>query len=114
MELFRKFIAPKKILIADPSPTSRSGVFKVLADLGVKPFQMILVNNLKDAKIAIASQKPDIVLTEYNLGKDCGLELLRSQRNVTQESRSQIFILLTGNTSQSAVAQAAEEDLDAY
>jgi tetratricopeptide (TPR) repeat protein len=56
---------------------------------------------------------PRLVLCDYMLGSRSGLDLLQSAR-VPQESDNSVFILVTGNTSQGAVARAAEEDVDSF
>lgn len=112
---FKKFIEPKKVLIADPGAASRSGIFKVLRDLGAKTNNLILANTFHQAETVISSEKPHIVVAEYELGKRCGLELLQTQREQRpDETKECIFIIITGNTSQTAVARSAEEDIDAY
>ncbi|MBI3543681.1 MAG: hypothetical protein HY075_10455 [Deltaproteobacteria bacterium] len=114
-ESFAKYLATRKILIADPSSTARSGLFNVFRELGAKPNLTVLVNSFSQAETAIASDKPHIVVAEYELGKRCGLELLQKQRESRpDESKECLFVIVTGNTSQTAVARSAEEDIDAY
>ena len=113
-ESFKKYLATRKILIADESASARSGVFGVLTSLGAKPTQITLSSSITDAEQEMAKVKPDIVIAEFNFGKYCGLDLLQRQREKNPDSKKTIFILLTGNTSQSAVARAAEEDVDAF
>jgi CheY-like chemotaxis protein/Tfp pilus assembly protein PilF len=113
--IFTKFMADKKILIADPSASSRSSLFSIFRDLNIKPSQMTLVNTYAAAEEQIVALKPNIVVAEYDLGKRCGVELLQNQRaERPKETKECLFIIVTSNTSQSAVARAAEEDIDAY
>jgi CheY-like chemotaxis protein len=112
---FAKFLETRKILIADASATARSGLFKIFQELGAKNNQIILVNSFSQAAQQIAQVKPHIVVAEYDLGRRCGLDLLQSQRQqMPEETKQMVFIVVTGNTSQTAVAKAAEEDIDAY
>jgi CheY-like chemotaxis protein len=112
---FAKYLEGKKIVIADPSAAARSGLVSVCRDLGAKTSQITLVNSFKQAVEQIEALKPHIVLAEYQLGKRCGLDLLQTMRvRDAEELKSTLFVLITGNTSQSAVARAAEEDIDAY
>jgi tetratricopeptide (TPR) repeat protein len=69
---------------------------------------------MADAEAEIAAKKPDIVIAESTFGKQSGLDLLQRQRENNPDSKKSLFILLTGNSSQSAVARAAEEDVDAF
>lgn len=112
---FEKFIATKRILIADPSAASRSGLFTVFKELGAQPSDVVLVNSFAQAHQQIAEVKPQIVVAEFEFGKRCGLDLLQRQREQRPaETKDSIFVVVTGNTSQTAVARAAEEDIDAY
>lgn len=112
---FAKYLEGKRILIADDSAAARSGLYKVFAELGAKSSQINLVNSFKQAAEQITQTKPQIVIAEYELGRRCGLDLLQTQRlQMPEESKQMLFILVTGNTSQTAVARAAEEDIDAY
>lgn len=58
--------------------------------------------------------KPQIVITDFNLSNRCGLDLLQRQREQCPDAKECLFVLITGNTSQSALAQAAEEDVYTY
>ncbi|MBI3555454.1 MAG: response regulator [Deltaproteobacteria bacterium] len=113
--IFTKYLENRKVLIADPSSTSRSGLYNVFRELGAKSNLTILVSSFNQAQTAIESEKPHIVVAEFELGKRCGLDLLQKQREFRPlETKETLFIIATGNTSQSAVARAAEEDIDAY
>lgn len=112
---FQKYISTRKILIADPGAAARSGLFKVFQELGAKSNQITLVNSFKQAQEQMEQVKPHIVVAEYDLERRCGLDLLQTQRqNQPETSKDTLFIVATSNTSQSAVARAAEEDIDAY
>lgn len=113
-EVFRKFISTQSILIADESASARSGLFQILAQLGAKPHQIALASSLSAAIGEIEVRKPTLVLAEYDFGRSCGLELLQTVRQNHPDAKKMLFILLTSNTSQTAVARAAEEDVDAY
>lgn len=113
-EVFKKYLVGRKILVVDPSSSARSGIFKVFSELGAKPSQLVLSSSFQDAINEIDTHKPDIVISEYDLGKSCGLELMQNQRKHNPDAKKILFVLLTGNTSQSAVARAAEEDIDSY
>jgi len=114
-ELFQKFLPGRKILIADSNAGSRSSLFNVLKEMGAKSNQLFLANTYKAAEEQIAELKPHVVIAEYEFGPRCGLELLQSQREQRpKETKDCIFIIVTGNTSQTAAARALEEDIDAY
>ena len=113
-KLFEKYIADKKILIADVSASSRAGLAKTMINLGAKATLITLAQSYAEAEQEMARIKPHVVLCDYNLGPRCGLDLLQEQRKQNPDSKNSLFVLVTGNTSQSAVAQAAEEDIDMF
>ena len=114
-DLFKKYISGKRILIVDGAASSRSGLFTTFQWMGAKTNQIVLASTFNQAQELIPSVQPHIVVSEYNLGNRCGLELLQKQREQRpDETKNCLFILVTGNTTQSAVAHAVEEDIDAY
>lgn len=111
---FEKFFSENWILIADAVASARSRLAASLVELGAKRNRMISVGTFEEAQNALTEKKPRIVLCDYQLGGRSGLDLLQEQRAAFPQSSESLFILVTGNTSQSAVAQAAEEDVDAF
>jgi tetratricopeptide (TPR) repeat protein len=88
---------------------------RALTELGASKDQIKLYSSFANAQTGITASCPDILLTEFDLeGGACGLDLLVSQRKANHQSKKSLFMLVTGNTSQAAVARAAEEDVDGY
>jgi CheY-like chemotaxis protein len=113
-EILKAYLANRKVLIVDPGASSRASVHSLMITLGAKPFNVATAKGFLEGQEEMNANSPSIVLTEFNLGKNCGLELLQSHRSKNPESTKSLFIMMTSNTSQSAVARAAEEDVDAY
>jgi CheY-like chemotaxis protein len=113
-EFFAKYVGTKKILVADASPTSRSSIANALCALGAKMPQIMLAQSYADAEAEIERNKPKIIICDYDLGKRCGLDLFQRLKAQNPDLRDCLFVLVTGNTSQSAVARAAEEDVDTF
>jgi CheY-like chemotaxis protein len=113
-EVFKAYIQDKKILLADTSGVSRGSMANLLVTMGARQANIALASSFADAEQEILRIKPKIVICDYDLGTRCGLELIQKQREHHPESRDTLFILVTGNTSQTAVARAAEEDVDTY
>jgi CheY-like chemotaxis protein len=113
--LFKEYIRAKKITVVDSQASSRAALARTLVELGATIGQITLHSSFAAAKVTIKETCPDILLTEFDLeGGACGLDLLVSQRKANNQSKKSLFILITGNTSQAAVARAAEEDVDGY
>jgi two-component system chemotaxis response regulator CheY len=113
-KIFAKWISSRKTLICDSSGTSRSGMTRSLIDMGAKMNNIIRTANFEQAEHELTKFKPHLVLTDYDVGPRCGLDLLQQLRKDNPEFKQSVFVLVTGNTSQSAVAMAAEEDVDTY
>ncbi|MBL7714834.1 MAG: response regulator [Bdellovibrionales bacterium] len=113
-EALRSYLSTKKILMADTSPSSKASLHQALTELGAKATNIKIASSFRDAELLIGEFKPEVVICDYDLGKRCGLDLLQKQRAEQPDSKKSIFVMVTGNTSQSAVARAAEEDVDAY
>jgi tetratricopeptide (TPR) repeat protein len=113
--LFREFVQGKQVMIVDSRSFSRTVLARALVDIGVQMSQITLESSYQSASESIAKRCPELLISEYDLeGGFCGLDLLVEQRRNNQNSQRSLFILITGNTSQAAVARAAEEDVDGY
>ncbi|OFZ79419.1 MAG: hypothetical protein A2583_02945 [Bdellovibrionales bacterium RIFOXYD1_FULL_53_11] len=113
-QLFSAYIGVRKIVIADESSSSRAGLAKTMIDMGAKASLITMASSYSVAESEIARVKPHVVICDYDLGKAMGLTLLQMQRKSQADTKNSLFVLVTGNTSQSAVAQAAEEDVDTF
>lgn len=111
---FAKFIRTKRILIADPNSSSRAVISSALVSLGAIQNNIDLTIDYDAAEQELKAKRHQVVICDFHLGKRCGLDLLQAQREYDPELKQSLFILVTGNTSQSAIAQAAEEDIDGY
>ncbi|MAE74937.1 MAG: hypothetical protein CL675_12660 [Bdellovibrionaceae bacterium] len=110
----QKYFVGRRILIADNSPVTRQSVMVVLQNLGATTETIYLAKNFAEAKSLIRKEKPSIVVTDYDLGDNLGLALCEFQGEYTSCGRDRLFVVLTKNSKQSAVAEAAEEDVDSY
>ena len=113
-EPIKHFLSDKKVLIADSSVAVRSGLAKIMKDLGVKNSNILLAQNYATALDEMTRNKPQVVVTDYNLGSHCGLKLLQIQRQNSLEPTQCLFFLITANSVETTVAEAAEEDVDSF
>lgn len=109
----RVYLRDSQILIADANAATRATVQKIFCELGVPAMNVFEAPSFVDAHAEIDRVKPHIIVADYRLGAASGLALIRKQRAVAEDSRG-IFVLITENHSQTVVARAAEEDIDAY
>lgn len=113
-EMFRNYLSEAGALVVDSNASSRSRLVQTLIDLGVKSTKIKTARGYIEAQEEIRKHRPKVILTDYYLGKESGLDLLQDQKAEYADSKDCLFVLITGNTSQAAVARAAEEDVDSF
>ena len=113
-KLFRSFLEESEILISDKSSASRRRLVKTLVDMGAKRQSIHSVAHFSEAKDIIDTNKPKLILSDYSLNGGSGFDLFRYYREVYPDEKKSALILVTSNISQSAVAKAAEEDVDSF
>jgi CheY-like chemotaxis protein len=114
LDVFAEFLSDQRTVIADSSSASRVRLAATLSDLGVQSSRIALCGAYEEALSQIECLKPKLVLCDFMLGNKPGLDLLQSQRQQHPEDTASVFSLITANTSQTAVARAAEEDVDTF
>jgi tetratricopeptide (TPR) repeat protein len=113
-EVFKKFLEVNEVLIVDKNPSSRSRLLKTMVDLGVKIHMIHSVGTFEEAQAIILSKKIGIILSDYFIGGGSGFDLFKVIREKNPDNKQLCLILVTSNISQTAVAKAAEEDVDSF
>ncbi|MBL7665112.1 MAG: response regulator [Bacteriovoracaceae bacterium] len=114
-KLFKEFLFKNKIMIVDRSSASRQRLAKTLNENDAKTINIHMYSKYEEAVAALDTIKPALILSDYHLGDGSGFDLFRIYREKnTPESKAAVLILITSNISQSAVAKAAEEDVDSF
>lgn len=112
--VFQKYIKKRNVLLVDTSATTRAMLSKSFNELGARGDLIHFSSSFLEAQEEIAKCSPQIVVTDFNLGPHSGLLLIHLQREYNPQSKDTLFIIITGDTSQTAIAQAAEEEVDSY
>jgi CheY-like chemotaxis protein len=115
-EIIRNYLGENQVLIADTVSSARVTLATHLVSLGASRARMSLTSSFEEAQAVIQQMKPKIIFCDYMLGKKSGLDLLIDQKVIyeTSKIKDTLFVLVTGSASQSAVARAAEEDVDTF
>ena len=113
-ELFKKYLGSGDILIVDKSSASRRRLTKTIVDMGANRAQVHSVSHYTEAMDVIETKKPKLVLSDYELNGGSGFDLFKEFRLQNPDDKKSVLILVTSNISQSAVAKAAEEDVDSF
>ena len=112
--LFKEYLKESEIIIADKSSASRRRLVKTLCDMGATRNQVHSVAHYSEALDVMDNAKPKLVLSDYKLNGGSGFELFKYYREKFPDENRSVLILVTSNISQSAVAKAAEEDVDSF
>jgi CheY-like chemotaxis protein len=113
-DVFKKFLDTNEVLIVDKNPSSRSRLLKTIYDLGAKRHMIHTTGNLVEAKELISSKNIGIVLSDYFVSGGSGFDLFNMIREKDPQNKELCLVLVTSNISQTAVAKAAEEDVDSF
>ena len=113
-EVFKEFLESNEVLIVDKNPSSRNRLLKTIYDLGAKRHMIFTTGNLTEAQEILEKQKIGIVLSDYFIGGGSGFDLFKMVREKNSDKKNLCLILVTANISQTAVAKAAEEDVDSF
>ncbi len=108
------FLQNARVLVVDKSTSSRTRLAKTLSDLGCKNHNLVRVGHLSEAMAAVNEKMPDLIMSDYSIGGGSGFDLFKKIKELSPMLKSTVMILVTSNISQSAVAKAAEEDVDAF
>ncbi|MBU6153621.1 MAG: hypothetical protein KGP28_04900 [Bdellovibrionales bacterium] len=115
-KLLNTYLSSNSILIIDAVSSSRTNIASCLVKFGANRSRMTLVGSIQEAREELKKTKHKIIFADFMVGKESSLDLIQMQRALHENEgiKDSIFVLVTANASQSAVAQAAEEDVDTY
>ena len=113
-EVFKKFMEESEILVVDKNPGSRSRLLKIVSDLGAKRHMIHTAGSLVEASDILDSKKITLVLSDYMIAGGSGFDLFKMIREQQPNNKKLCLVLVTSNISQTAVAKAAEEDVDSF
>lgn len=99
-----------KIVLVDDQTLIRKGLLSILAMQ--KTMEVCgEARNKEDALLLIQSEKPDLVIVDFHLGKECGLDLITEARE--QGSRCK-FAILTYSKDSLSFKRAKAMNVDGY
>ncbi len=101
--LLKGYLSSQTVLIYDPVNSSRAHLANTLMQLGVAQSQLTLVQTLDEAKNQIQNRSPKLIFSVT----ECE-ELQKIKKDEA------VLVLVTDDASQSRVAIAAEENVDAF
>ena len=105
--------AGKAVLIVDDSLTIRQIVKNELRQLGFMEHQIREAGDGKSASDILANTKFDVVISDWNMPKMSGLDLLKHIRS-TPKLMDIPFLMLTSEANEENILKALEEGADQY
>lgn len=112
-EVLKEFLEKNDVLIVDKNPSSRNRLLKIIYDLGAKRHMIHTASGMEEAEGIFKNKKIGIVLSEYYILGGSGFDLFNLIRK-QNTSEHLCLVLVTSNISETAVARAAEEDVDSF
>lgn len=100
-----------QIMLVDDKTNMRRTMKNLLRRIGFSKF--IEAEDGDTALTKIRAEKPDIVLCDWNMPRMSGIEVLRAVRD-NDELADIPFIIVTAEMDEATVAEAGEQDVDAY
>ena len=113
-DVFKKFIEDCEILIVDKNPGSRNRLLKIVSDLGAKRHMIHTSSGVVEATDILKEKNITLVLSDYVVAGGSGFDLFKMTRQQQPDNKKLCLVLVTSNISQTAVAKAAEEDVDSF
>jgi tetratricopeptide (TPR) repeat protein len=107
------FLGDSVCLIVEPSQSFAFAIQSTLQSMGVPHSQVLVTRRWQDARRIIMESKPKILISEYEIDHHFAIDLFEMQGSYSQLSE-RISIINTLNSSESAVAEASEGDIDGY
>lgn len=109
----REFVKDGVVLVVEPSPGFSSIYQTVLQTMGLPIEQVVVLRKFSEALKFVIEKKPRLIVTEYEIETSFGLDLLEEQEK-QYEALDRISLITTKNSSDAAVAEAAEGQVDGY
>lgn len=109
----KEFLADSICLILEPSQTFAASIQACLHGMGIPINQIQLCRRFADGKKFTEEKKPRLIVTEYEIDQHFGMELAEIQERLYEDTQ-RISFITTKNSSASAIAEAAEGQIDGY
>ncbi len=109
----QSFFENQVCLIVEPSKAFLASIQTCVKSLDLPIGEIILANKYEEAVAFIQQRKPRMLITEYDVLGHNGLSLVELQQQF-QEDQNRISIVVSGNSSDSVIAESAEEQVDSF
>ncbi len=111
--MIKEYMKNRKVLIADSSKSFSAVVQKTCIEYG-SDYQNTFIGSTWERAENMMNKNPEIIFSEYQITGHYCLDLAPMQRQIYEKQQDRVFIVITSTSTDSAVAEAAEEEIDAY
>jgi DNA-binding NarL/FixJ family response regulator len=108
-----EFFGQRVVVVYETSNTIRGEIRKALTEVGVPTNNIHLEKEIDHARRRIEQLKPNTVIAEFEHHDSYGLDLIPSFHEYSSPE-DRVFVLTSDSADQAAVADAAEEEVDAF
>ena len=99
-----------KVLVVDDSRVMRQIVIRTLRQAGYAGHEVVEAENGAQAVEMVATEKPDLVLSDWNMPEMSGIEFLKEARKKHQTP----IVMLTTESATDRVSEALTAGADGY
>lgn len=107
------FFENQVCLVVEPSKAFLAALLACLKSLNLPSTQILSASQFEAARAMIETHKPRVLITEYEVDGHNGLELVELQQR-HHEDQHRISMVVSKNSSDSVIAEAAEEQVDTF
>lgn len=112
-QAMNQFFAGQVCLIVEPSKSFLASIQACVKSLNIESLEIVVVSKYEEAKKIIQEKKPKLLITEYDVEGYNGLSLVEMQQAIYSDD-ARICVVVSKNSNDSVVAEAAEEQVDSF
>jgi tetratricopeptide (TPR) repeat protein len=107
-----EYLKNKSCMVVDGNSVSRTSILNFLTTIGLTRDKIHMIDNVKQAMDVMEVNKVEVVITEYMVGKQSGMELLEKHLQIHPNRVEASFFVLSQSNSMAIAAQMAELEVD--
>lgn len=112
LDFVRKVLAQKRVLVVDPTSSTRNSLRKIICDMGVPSAGMTAVDNFGDGLELLEKLSPEIVIVENDLNGKSGVDLVRRHLETSKNLLETYRGVTTSKATLALASYYAEEQID--
>lgn len=112
LEEIREFLKDRSVLVLDASPLTRNAALKLLSEMGVPSARLGACANLGDAREELARTQASVLIIDYFLKGQCGLDLVPLAEKIFSQRSQWILLVMAGKSLDQVRSHALEVDAD--